>query len=59
MAGFVIIMQHVAHDFIPLKELPLVVEAKDWPRGFATAVFAFEGDMGGYYFPSLFRMKRR
>jgi len=43
MAGFVIIMQHVAHDFIPLKELPWVVEAKDWPRGFATAVFAFEG----------------
>jgi len=43
MAGFVIILQYVVRDFIPLSQLPWAVNAEDWPRGFATAVFAFEG----------------
>jgi len=43
LAGFIIILQYVAHDYIPLSDLPWVAEPSEWPRGFATAVFAFEG----------------
>ena len=43
LAGFVIILQYVAHDYIPLKELPWVEKPTSWARGFATAAFAFEG----------------
>ena len=43
MAGFVIILQYVAHDYIPLNKLPWVEKPTSWARGFATAVFAFEG----------------
>ena len=42
-AGFVIILQYVAHDFIPLNKLPWAVESRNWAKGLCTAVFAFEG----------------
>ena len=43
LAGFVIILQYVAHDFIPLNKLAWVEKPSAWARGFSTAVFAFEG----------------
>jgi len=42
-AGFVIILQYVAHDFIPLNKLPWVVDSRNWAKGLCTAAFAFEG----------------
>lgn len=36
-------MQYVVRDHIPLKELPLITPAADWPVFFASAMYAFEG----------------
>lgn len=43
MAGFIIILQYIVHDIIPLDQLTWVEKPSSWARGFATAVFAFEG----------------
>ncbi len=36
-------MQYVVQNRLPLKDLPLITSASEWPVFFASAMYVFEG----------------
>jgi len=41
--GYIIVMQYVCRNLPTMDEVPWITPISEWPKGFATAVFAFEG----------------